>query len=172
MTRSSVLQGRRVVTAVLLAAIAGVAGTAAVAAQGAAGGDAAELDRALGDDRSWLLMEQGRMAMDRGDLGEALRPAFPNDPLWDYGIGKRTRGNQERVFWVEIHPASSEHVQEVLHKLAWLHAWLRGAAPRLDLMEREFVWVASGKVRLPPNAPKRRLVAARGVRFVGERLEL
>jgi len=125
-----------------------------------------------GRDRRRVFCETPRDLSGSVDLGEALRPAFPNDPLWDYGIGKRTRGNQERVFWVEIHPASSEHVQEVLHKLAWLHAWLRGAAPRLDLMEREFVWVASGKVRLPPNAPKRRLVAARGVRFVGERLEL
>lgn len=106
------------------------------------------------------------------DLDTALRDSHPSDPRWDYGIGLRIGGKAERVSWVEIHPASSEHVQEVLEKLAWLRAWLRASAPRLNEMAQEYVWVASGRVRLPPNAPKRRRLAAQGLRFAGERLML
>jgi hypothetical protein len=40
---------------------------------------------------------------------------------------------QEMVYWVEVHPANSGAVNEVLSKLTWLNAWLRDSAPRISV---------------------------------------
>jgi len=103
-------------------------------------------------------------------LDEALVHSHTDDPRWDYAIGKRESQEDDRVVWVEVHPASSRHIRDVFDKLAWLKQWLASSARLLQQMPAEYVWVASGRVDLPPNSPQRRRVAAQGIRFVGERL--
>src|SRR5437870_6011358 len=56
-----------------------------------------------------------------------LLAARPDDNRWDYGIG--VKNESEHVVWVEIHPASSNHVHEGIDKLNWLRSWLRSEAP-------------------------------------------
>lgn len=106
------------------------------------------------------------------DLDDALSDSHPNDPRWDYGIGVRTSRGSDRVSWVEVHPASSSHIQAVLNKLAWLKEWLASSAPLLERIPAEYVWVASGSVQIPPNSPQRRRLSAKGIRFAGRRLRV
>ena len=106
------------------------------------------------------------------DLDHALSDSHPNDPRWDYGIGVRNRRRSEVVIWVEVHPASSRHIQNVLDKLSWLRRWLASSAPLLDQLPRRFVWVASGKVALPRDSQQRRRLAAEGISLIGQRLSL
>ncbi len=103
-------------------------------------------------------------------LDQALRDSHPSDPRWDYGIGVRKTQNSDRVIWIEVHPASSSHIQDVLDKLRWLTNWLTSSAPRLKKMPAEYVWIATGKVNISPSSPQRKKLAAKGIRFVGKRL--
>ena len=106
------------------------------------------------------------------DVDDALSPSRPNDPRWDYGIGTRKGRRRELVVWIEVHPASSRHVRDVLNKLSWLKSWLVASAPLLNKFRRKFVWVASGRVALPQNSPQRKKLAAQGLHFAGRRYRL
>lgn len=106
------------------------------------------------------------------NLESALKADRPNDARWDYGIGLLRGGPADHVIWVEVHPASSLHVREMLRKHDWLRKWLKTAAPSLDTLDRRFVWIASGAVSMPPHSPQRRAVASKGIEFVGRRLRL
>jgi len=106
------------------------------------------------------------------NLDRALATAMPNAPRWDYGVGLKTRTQSEKAIWIEVHPASSNHIDGILAKLGWLKGWLRTDAPRLKAMPAEFVWIASGRVSLPPHSPQRRKIAGQGLRFGGERYTL
>jgi hypothetical protein len=106
------------------------------------------------------------------DLEKALANSHPNDPRWDYGIGIRKGDRGEIVTWVEVHSATAHGVGEVCGKRLWLTQWLESSAPLLSGMAARYVWVASGRVNLPPNSPQRRRLAANGIHFVGRVLHL
>ena len=123
-------------------------------------------------DRDRIQCKNTRNLTGSVDLDEALRDSNPNDPRWDYGIGVRKTQNSDRVIWIEVHPASSSHIQDVLNKFGWLRQWLTSSAPCLKTISTDYVWIASGKVSIPPNSPQRRKLAAQGIRFVGNRLQV
>jgi hypothetical protein len=106
------------------------------------------------------------------NLDEALADSHPNDPRWDYGIGVRKARGAGHVVWVEVHPATSHGAAEVCEKHSWLMKWLESSAPLLSAMTGRCVWVASGKVAIPPHSPHRRRLAAQGIHFAGRTLDL
>jgi hypothetical protein len=69
-------------------------------------------------DRQRITCQDGRRLTGSIDVDQALHRSHPDDNRWDYGIG--VKHNSEHVVWIEIHPASSSHVQEVIAKLTWL----------------------------------------------------
>jgi len=99
------------------------------------------------------------------DLDSALKELFPDTPRWDYGIAYADEA--EIIHWVEVHPASSGHIAEVIAKLDWLKKWLEETANKLNEIPRKFVWVSSGSVSLQPGSPQRKLLATKGVYFAG-----
>jgi hypothetical protein len=121
-------------------------------------------------DRERITSRDGRSLTGSIDLDKAMRLAHPDAARWDYGIGIRRNG--EHVVWVEIHPASSSHIEAVLRKLQWLRGWLKTNAPELRGLSATFAWVASGAVALPRTSPQRRRVANAGIHFAGERIEV
>lgn len=117
-------------------------------------------------DRNKIKCSNQRRLSGSVNLDEALAASRPNDPRWDYGIGVRHGKRPERVVWVEVHPAASSNVKEVLSKLTWLKQWLVESAPQLHDMPADFVWIASGKVSIPRHAPQFRRLAASAIRLV------
>lgn len=100
------------------------------------------------------------------DLDRALRNGpRANEPVWDYGVCHHS-GN-EKVHWVEVHPASGHGVTEVLAKLAWLKAWLSGDGRRLRSLPTAFVWVSSGKTTFTKSSPLTKKLAAQGLITAG-----
>lgn len=94
----------------------------------------------------------------------------PNSPVWDYGVGYDpggSNGHHDEVYWIEVHPANSRHVNAVIDKLNWLKKWLNQDAPRLKSLRATYVWIASGAVALPPKSPKRKVIASYGIHFAG-----
>jgi hypothetical protein len=100
------------------------------------------------------------------DVDTALSHDEPNATRWDYAIGVGRKGKSDFVTWIEVHPASSTgEVKVVLNKLDWLKRWAEKNAPDLMELEREFVWVATGRVAFSSSSKQRRLLAASGIKF-------
>jgi hypothetical protein len=95
----------------------------------------------------------------------ALQAAEPDAPRWDYGIGLR-RKSAENAIWVEVHPASSTSITDMLNKLQWLRDWLRAQAPTLAaLTQSDYYWVSTdATIAITPNSPQARRLAAAGLR--------
>lgn len=99
------------------------------------------------------------------DVEGALKPSEPNAALWDYVVGLSAQGGTDEAVWVEVHPASSQHVDEVLQKLDWLLRWLKERKAPVRNLRRRFCWVATGKVAFTPASPQGKRIAERGLQF-------
>ena len=62
-------------------------------------------------------------------LDKCLKTTNPHDARWDYVIGYR-----EKAYFVEVHPANTSNVDEVVKKKKWLDVWLKTNALDLKAM--------------------------------------
>lgn len=94
------------------------------------------------------------------DIDAATKRLYPNDSRWDYAIGYAAH-----AYFVEVHPANTANVCEMVKKVEWLRQWLKNEGTPLDaLMEgdgggRTFYWIPSGRCAILPNSPQSRLIA-------------
>jgi len=100
-------------------------------------------------------------------LDTALTANYPNDQRWDYGIGYKKNTADDEAIWVEVHPASSHNITEMLNKLSWLREWLSSEAEALNEITTRFIWISSGRVALTAGSPQRKKIAAAGLEFAG-----
>jgi hypothetical protein len=108
------------------------------------------------------------------NLDGALCQRYPNEPRWDYGIGIQ-KGSKPFAIWVEVHPASTSNVSEVLSKLRWLKEWLSSRATQLHALtppQRAYHWIATDGVHITPNSPEARQLAQAGLTMPREVLKL
>lgn len=125
-------------------------------------------------DRDRIVCSNTRRLRGSVDIDAALVEALPNDPRWDYGIG-HYNGKTEEAIWVEVHPASSNHVSRVIQKAKWLRAWLGENAAALLGITRDgdgYVWLSSGTVSIQRGSRQAKKLAMAGVSFPRRRLEL
>lgn len=117
------------------------------------------------DDAARIRCANTRRLTGSVNVDGALQAAEPNAHRWDYGIGVR-RGNKEAAIWVEVHPASSTSITDVLNKLRWLRNWLHTQAPALDsLSQGDYYWVSNNApIAITPNSPQAKRLAAEGLR--------
>jgi len=117
----------------------------------------------------------GSIDLDSALAGEA---EHANEPRWDYGIGYKPKRAEERAIWIEVHPASTSNVREVISKANWLRTWLRDNAPQLALLTigdgpvRPFVWIATARIQIPRNSPQARQLAIAGLDMPRKALRL
>ena len=98
--------------------------------------------QALGSYSTKVDCEDRRRLSGSVNLEEALVSSYPQESLWDYGIGFR-RTHSEEAIWIEVHSAASTHVDTVLKKLRWLKKWLKNQALQLNKLTRGFYWLAT-----------------------------
>ena len=125
-------------------------------------------------DRGRVVCANTRRLKGSVDIDAALVEALPNDPRWDYGIG-HYNGRTEEAVWVEVHPASSDHVSHVTRKAKWLRDWLRGNAGALLALTRDrdgYVWLSAGAVSIQRSSRQARELAMAGVSFPQKTLKL
>ena len=99
------------------------------------------------------------------NIEETLHRRYPNEPHWDYAIGVQ-KGNMPYAVWLEVHPASTSNVSEVLSKLRWLKEWLSSQATQLHALtppQRAYHWIATNGVHVVPNSPQARQLAQAGL---------
>lgn len=124
-------------------------------------------------DKAHVEVEDARHLAGSADIDAALASVQPHAHRWDYGIGYKARRNaSERVYWVEVHPASSKEVKSVLDKLRWLKDWLEGEGRALGTLAREFVWVSTGKTSFTLTSPQQKRFAQLGLRHTGRVLRI
>ncbi len=122
-------------------------------------------------DRDKVSADNPRNLAGSVDLDGALQAGMPDDPRWDYGVGANSAG-EEKVFWVEVHPATEGEIEAVLAKLMWLKQWLQDSAVALDGFPREFVWISSGRTAITQRSPKLKRLALAGGVFKGGHLRI
>lgn len=90
------------------------------------------------------------------DIDEAVRGIRPDESRWDYVIGY----SNEAIF-IEVHPADTANVDEMVKKVKWLKSWLTVAAPDLKgLHKREvYYWIPSGRVNILKGSVQYRKIA-------------
>lgn len=116
--------------------------------------------------RAQIKCRDARSVVGSVNLDDALKSSHPNEPRWDHAIGLwSSKHHGEAVAWVEVHPAPSTHIDEVLEKLEWLREWLKGEGMKLANMPRAgFYWLASGgRVAITPHSLQARKIAAKGL---------
>lgn len=106
------------------------------------------------------------------DIDSALRILHPSAARWDYVVGIGRSRQQDSAIWIEVHPASSLHINEVLSKLRWLEQWLDSSALELNQLPRSFCWIATGTVSFSRASPQAKKIAKAGLRFPVKRLNL
>lgn len=94
---------------------------------------------------------------------------YRSDSRWDYGIGYNPPSGPEYAVWIEVHPASTSNVGEVLAKHKWLKEFLRSNANELLKLTdkctstRPFIWLATRSgTHINSNSPQ-----ARQLQFAG-----
>jgi hypothetical protein len=108
------------------------------------------------------------------NLDGALCQRYPNEPRWDYGIGIQ-KGSKPFAIWVEVHPASTSNVSEVLSKLRWLKEWLSSRATQLHALtplQKAYHWIATNEVGISLNSPQARQLAKAGMTMLRRVLNL
>ena len=101
------------------------------------------------------------------DIDSCLQLQCPDLSRWDYGLGVGSRS-----IFLEIHPATTGEVEVVLKKLRWLKDWMRQNCPGFSKAEKEYYWLATGKVAVLKNSPQHRKIAASGLNGPASYLKL
>jgi hypothetical protein len=84
------------------------------------------------------------------------RAAHPRSARWDYVIGVE-RSAKPVAHFIEVHSAETCEVSKMADKLAWLRTYLEAPAQSLlAKLQREYHWVASGRINIPKNTPQYR----------------
>jgi len=131
--------------------------------------------QALGNHSQCISCGHTRSLTGSVDLDRAMKNHFSESPRWDYGIGFRPPNGKEVALWIEIHPASSTHVDEVLRKLNWLRDWLDKNATALKSLTRGggYYWIAAdGRIAITRDSPQAKRLARHGLRGPLRKLEL
>ncbi len=110
--------------------------------------------QALRADSSKIKASQTNLLEGSVNIDDCVKEKYPNDSRWDYVLGYK-----ERVYYVEVHPASTSEVRSVLAKLDWLEKWIRGTALNNLVHKSTYHWIASGSIRITRNSKYSRLLA-------------
>jgi hypothetical protein len=90
------------------------------------------------------------------DIDASCKKTHPSDSRWDYVIGY-LRDKHCVAYFVEVHPAEASDVSKLEKKLAWLKTFLARPAQRdLSSFQKEYHWVASGRINIPQHSPQYR----------------
>lgn len=90
------------------------------------------------------------------DIDDCTKGLYPNASRWDYAIGY-----DQKAWFVEVHPANTSNVKEMLKKVEWLESWLKDKGSQLAEIRRDHLhyWIPSGKVCISKTSPQYRSLA-------------
>lgn len=93
------------------------------------------------------------------DVDASMRESQPDAPRWDYVIWYD--GIAPYLPCIEVHPANSGHVEDVIRKRDWLESILAGRG----LPDRRYFWVPTADMALPKSGLSFRKISESGIRI-------
>lgn len=111
-------------------------------------------------DRQLIATGNTRLLEGSVDIDACTREKRPDEARWDYAIGY-----DGKAYFVEIHPADTSNVSEIISKADWLKNWLKNQAPALKALapDNTFYWIPSGRYKILPNSPQFKRLAQSNV---------
>lgn len=114
--------------------------------------------QALNDDcKAKVEATDTRLLYGSVDIDKATKDKYPQDSRWDYVVCYHGA-----LYFIELHPASTSNVKEVLNKLDWLKGWLKDKA-ELGQAKKSYHWIATGCVNILPNSRQYKQLASKGL---------
>lgn len=111
--------------------------------------------QAMNSNSSMLKVSNTRNLQGSVDIDDCTKKLYPDKARWDYAIGYN-----DKAYFVEVHPANTSNITEVVNKAAWLKNWLKGSALELDKLRTDALyWIPTGKVSILTNSPQYRQLA-------------
>lgn len=108
-------------------------------------------------DKRAVMVKDARRLDGSLNINEETKMLYPNESRWDYAVGY-----DGKVYYVEVHPANTSNVEEVIKKKLWLDKWLKEKAPSMSALKAgspKYQWAAteSGVHVSPQSMYARRL---------------
>lgn len=124
---------------------------------------------AMGGNSILVKLADTLLAMGSVDIDSAVKQLRPDDPRWDYVIGYR-----KEAFFIEVHPADTSNVQEMIKKVRWLKNWLDSVATDLKNLHKCgcYHWIPSGRMNILRNSTQYRSIAANKLHIAAKPLRL
>lgn len=112
---------------------------------------------ALGRNSSKVKTQHPALIDGSVDIDTAVRSIRPDEPRWDYVVGY-----SGQAYFLEVHPADTKNVDEMVKKVTWLKHWLTVEAPDLKNLHKcgSYHWIPSGRVKILKTSPQYRKIAA------------
>lgn len=119
--------------------------------------------QALGKNSEKVSADDTKKLSGSVDIDACTRDLYPEDSRWDYAIGY-----ENLSYFVEVHPANTSNVREMIKKANWLRRWLDEKASALKSISGDsvFYWIPSGKCAIAPGSPQSRMLAGSKIRIV------
>lgn len=119
--------------------------------------------QALGTNSVVIKAQNNRNINGSVDIDTTTSSFYPQAPRWDYVVGYK-----EYAYFVEVHPANTSNVNEMINKKEWLENWLATHAPKLKNKKSSapYYWVPSGKVAILKTSPQFRKIALNHILIV------
>ena len=124
--------------------------------------------QALGANSSVIKAKNNRNINGSVDIDATTNSLYPQASRWDYTVGY-----EEYAYFVEVHPANTSNINEMIHKKEWLEYWLNIHAPELEKIKAKapYYWVPSGRVAILKTSPQFRKIALNHI-LIANKVEL
>lgn len=111
--------------------------------------------QALKSNSTLLQVPDTRRLQGSVDIDENTKTLYPESSRWDYTVGYG-----DRAYFVEVHPACTSNVAEMINKAIWLENWLKNKAPELGKIRvSQLCWIPSCKVAISKTSTQYRNLA-------------
>lgn len=113
-------------------------------------------------DKRAVMVKDARRLDGSLNIDEETKMLYPNESRWDYAIGY-----DGKVYYIEVHPANTSNVEEIIKKKLWLDKWLKEKAPSLSALKAgspKFQWAATeAGVHVSAQSTYARRLSQRGI---------
>lgn len=119
--------------------------------------------QALRNDSDKITVDDTKKLNGSVDIDACTHTLYPNDSRWDYAIGYNNK-----AYFVEIHPADTSNVNEMVKKADWLSKWLKEKAPALKKISANdvFYWIPSGRCAIENSSTQKRKLAQKKIQLI------
>lgn len=113
-------------------------------------------------DRNKVNVTDPRKLQGSLDIDTQVQKKYPQEPRWDYALSY-----DDKIYFFEVHSASTSEVDAVIKKLGWLKDWLKNKAPEINKLQKgnqPYTWVQSGSYSILSLGSYAKKLAVNGIK--------